>query len=941
MNRWLETDTQKTARSIINALNESAAGMVKKEINKDKPEEAPKNKKVALEKRITRAAIKGKKPESKNAKMPKKIAKKVVKEELEPEIGNSIEDQIADLQDYLDNTPEVSDEERAEIQAEIDDLISQLGEKEVDNKIMNESAPGTDAYDKLVQGDDVYFRNEEGVALLGHYADNYPEPEEYDEGFKPEYGGTEEGLQKAKEAAANGDVWEFMEVFEDTLQPMNEVYAYVYGQDDLMEMLKTLRQVNVVKKLEESENTNKEEYLKQLAQDSYDTGHPYDRDDFNEFKKICAEDGYEMTEVDFNKYFEYFDDCKEELEENQIEDARKDSIEKGLLSEEESIENERDLAKYIANNYEDITGIEVKEIFNKDENGPMFNQSIVDETSPAIEKFIKEFNEKNGTDFDFYNEDLLNLIDEELASIKPKVIGEAEEIISEFKVGDVVKVPYKYGTYTPGEFTEAPIIDIEDGRYVTVEIPSKLEVTMDQLRKWNTLEESDNEPKTVKEYRIMDGNKVLKTFSADERSKGYAEMRAMGKALRDAGKEDNLIYKEFTVKNKLKEAYSDKRLNEEYDSINDNETYLRIINFIDNLIYSVDDEERKQICAQLKKDMNIFGSLDESLKEAYSEKFGGDPKDFIGDLISVKHQLSKLNLDGFGSHLARQMVEDFIDTCDRQIKKAKRLASGDEFYTEADDRTYKDRDEAEYYRNKELYANSNLARHREAMEKAKKACKEKGIKLDESEKAKPITETKKIIVGENYNESEDLSLEEKVARLKLMDQAARSCNDEKLVNIWLTYGIPDGETEDGFEDDANVYERIEKEFKNIMQQAVKDKLFGCPKEALAIAKEYAPEIENIPDNVTAKSEEVNYLSPTRKQEPLYLVAYKPEITSVDEVKDKYVKIRGDFHRVIDVKPEGDKFVISFAAGTGTSIGGEFEPATLDEIKRLQLYTENK
>ena len=163
------------------------------------------------------------------------------------------------------------------------------------------------------------------------------------------------------------------------------------------------------------------------------------------------------------------------------------------------------------------------------------------------------------------------------------------------------------------------------------------------------------------------------------------------------------------------------------------------------------------------------------------------------------------------------MVEDFIDTCDRQIEKAKRLASGDEFYTEADDRTYKDRDEAEYYRNKELYANSNLARHREAMEKAKKACEEKGIKLDED----------------------------------------------------------------------------------------------------------------------------NYLSRTRKQEPLDLVAYEPEITSVDEVKDKYVKIRGDFHKVIDVKPEGDKFVISFAAGTGTAIGGEFEPATLDEIKRLQLYTENK
>ena len=143
-------------------------------------------------------------------------------------------------------------------------------------------------------------------------------------------------------------------------------------------------------------------------------------------------------------------------------------------------------------------------------------------------------------------------------------INETGEI-TEFKIGDIVKVPYKYGSYTPGEFTDAPIIDISEDRYVTVEIPSKLEVTMDQLKKWNTL-----------------------------------------------------------------------------------------------------------------------GECDKSLTEEYSDKLGGDPEDFIGDLISVKYQLSKLNLDGFGSHLARQMVEDFIDTCDRQIEKAKRLASGDEFYTESE-----------------------------------------------------------------------------------------------------------------------------------------------------------------------------------------------------------------------------------------------------------------
>lgn len=45
---------------------------------------------------------------------------------------------------------------------------------------------------------------------------------------------------------------------------------------------------------------------------------------------------------------------------------------------------------------------------------------------------------------------------------------------------------------------------------------------------------------------------------------------------------------------------------------------------------------------------------------------------------------------------------------------------------------FTDNDEAEYYRNKELYDNSGLARHRDAMEKAKAACKAKGIEVDET-----------------------------------------------------------------------------------------------------------------------------------------------------------------------------------------------------------------
>lgn len=133
--------------------------------------------------------------------------------------------------------------------------------------------------------------------------------------------------------------------------------------------------------------------------------------------------------------------------------------------------------------------------------------------------------------------------------------------------------------------------------------------------------------------------------------------------------------------------------------------------------------------------------------------------------------------------------------------------------------TFTDADEAEYYRNKELYANSGLARHREAMEKAKEACKAKGIDVDET---------------------------------------------------------------------RGVYESVQV-----------------------------------------------------KQEPLHLKPFEGTIEDVQDVVDKFVKIGGNYYRVFKVTPDGAKFVISFASAGPAQPGGDFEPATLDEIKKLQLYVEEK
>lgn len=123
------------------------------------------------------------------------------------------------------------------------------------------------------------------------------------------------------------------------------------------------------------------------------------------------------------------------------------------------------------------------------------------------------------------------------------------------------------------------------------------------------------------------------------------------------------------IMNKLNEG----SLKEHIENINDNPTYLKIINFIDNIIYSEEDEDRKQICTQLKKDMDIFGNLKESekLKEEYSNRLGGEPTDFINDLEMLRQHLETFDMSKFGTHLAAQMIIDFVDTINSQIEMTK------------------------------------------------------------------------------------------------------------------------------------------------------------------------------------------------------------------------------------------------------------------------------
>lgn len=58
-----------------------------------------------------------------------------------------------------------------------------------------------------------------------------------------------------------------------------------------------------------------------------------------------------------------------------------------------------------------------------------------------------------------------------------------------------------------------------------------------------------------------------------------------------------------------------------------------------------------------------------NLREEYSETLGGDSEDVISDVNEIINALNTIDTSSFGSHIAQQMVEDFITKCNEQIEK--------------------------------------------------------------------------------------------------------------------------------------------------------------------------------------------------------------------------------------------------------------------------------
>lgn len=215
---------------------------------------------------------------------------------------------------------------------------------------------------------------------------------------------------------------------------------------------------------------------------------------------------------------------------------------------------------------------------------------------------------------------------------------------------------------------------------------------------------------TVRDFSTYDFNqdKNANVFAIVDKS-GITDTSGYDKALKDAGWYEYLNENSYKKNSALTEEYSENlglvkiefECNEcGHNWIEDYEDYFSDEDDLNEILENGDGsidcpecggndikwkdvniiEENKSVCEKCGKEPC---ECDKTLNEKDSEKLGGDPEDFISDVQTILDTLNQIDTSSFGTHLAQQMVEDWIETCERQIEKGKRLASGDEFYSES------------------------------------------------------------------------------------------------------------------------------------------------------------------------------------------------------------------------------------------------------------------
>ena len=76
--------------------------------------------------------------------------------------------------------------------------------------------------------------------------------------------------------------------------------------------------------IKEEVKTNWKSYIYQIAKDDYDVGHPIDSDDFDLFKSYMEEDNFKLTDEEYEKAWDYYWECYNEIREKEFDDYDKD-----------------------------------------------------------------------------------------------------------------------------------------------------------------------------------------------------------------------------------------------------------------------------------------------------------------------------------------------------------------------------------------------------------------------------------------------------------------------------------------------------------------------------------------------------------------------------------------------------------------------------------------
>lgn len=114
------------------------------------------------------------------------------------------------------------------------------------------------------------------------------------------------------------------------LTTLSELDAFIkeHEGEDIMKALADKKK----KVVESYDDSDKDEYLRTTAQDTYESGQPYSSDDFDLFCRIGKEDGFELTQNDFDKYFEYLDEVSSNINEsNSITNELPESVDQFLM----------------------------------------------------------------------------------------------------------------------------------------------------------------------------------------------------------------------------------------------------------------------------------------------------------------------------------------------------------------------------------------------------------------------------------------------------------------------------------------------------------------------------------------------------------------------------------------------------------------------------------